>query len=137
LDDFLKYLTFPYLWEGAVIAVQLLIGALAGGIVIGFFLALASSSKHGFIRVPVKIYIYTLRGTPVLLQLILLYNVLPEFGLRLSPFTSALIALMINETAFCAEIIRGGTGVRLFAQQRDDSRGDPAGAARHSAHHGQ
>ena len=49
-----------------------------------------------------------LRGTPVLLQLIFLYNVLPEFGLRLSPFLSALLALMINETAFCSEIIRGG-----------------------------
>ena len=96
MDDFLKYLTFPYLWEGAVIAVQLLVGALAGGILIGFFLALASTSKHWFIRVPVKVYIYLLRGTPVLLQLILLYNVLPEFGLRFSPFTSALLALMIN-----------------------------------------
>jgi polar amino acid transport system permease protein len=117
VDDFLKYLTLPYLWQGAVIAVELLVGALAGGILIGFFLALASTSKYLFIRLPVKIYIYTLRGTPVLLQLILLYNVLPEFGLRFSPFTSALLALMINETAFCAEIIRGG----IMATDRDQS----------------
>ena len=115
MDDFLKYLTLPYLWQGAVIAVELLVGALAGGIIIGFFLALASTSKHVFIRLPVQIYIYILRGTPVLLQLILLYNVLPEFGLRFSPFVSALLALMINETAFCAEIIRGG----IMATDRD------------------
>jgi polar amino acid transport system permease protein len=108
MDTFLHYLTFPYLWQGAVIAVQLLVGALLGGILIGFFLALASMSPRWFIRYPVKAYIYLLRGTPVLLQLILLYNVLPQFGIRLSPFSSALLALMLNETAYCAEIIRGG-----------------------------
>ena len=108
MDLFLHYLTFPYLWEGAVIAVKLLIGALTGGIVIGFFLSLASLSKHWWIRLPVKVYIYLLRGTPVLLQLIILYNVLPQFGILLSPFLSALLALAINETAYCAEIIRGG-----------------------------
>jgi polar amino acid transport system permease protein len=107
-DQFLQYLTLPFLWQGAVIAIQLMVGALAGGLVIGFFLALASMSRLWFIRLPVQAYIYILRGTPVLLQLILLYNVLPQFGLRLSPFTSALLALMINETAYCAEIIRGG-----------------------------
>ncbi len=108
MDTFLYYLTFPYLWQGAVIAVQLMVGALFGGIVIGFFLALGSMSKRRFISYPVKAYIYLLRGTPVLLQLILLYNVLPQFGVRLSPFFSALLALTINETAYCAEIIRGG-----------------------------
>lgn len=108
MHDFLTYLTLPYLWQGAVIAVELLVGSLAGGIFIGFFLALASTSRHLFIRLPVQAYIYILRGTPVLLQLILLFNVLPEFGLRFSPFVSAMLALMINETAFCAEIIRGG-----------------------------
>ena len=117
MDEFLHYLTLPYLWEGAVIAVELLVGALAGGIAIGFFLALASLSRHIWLWLPVKAYIYVLRGTPVLLQLVLLYNVLPQFGLRLSAFTSALLALMINETAFCAEIIRGGI-LATSAEQR-------------------
>ncbi|MBB3999062.1 amino acid ABC transporter permease/ATP-binding protein [Aureimonas pseudogalii] len=108
MQDFLTYLTLPYLWEGAVIAIELLVGALAGGIIIGFFLALASLSRHWWIRLPVQTYIYILRGTPVLLQLVLLYNVLPQFGITFSAFTSALLALTINETAFCAEIIRGG-----------------------------
>ena len=117
MDEFLHYLTLPYLWEGAVIAVELLVGALAGGILIGFFLALASLSRQAWLWLPVKVYIYMLRGTPVLLQLILLYNVLPQFGLRFSAFTSALLALMINETAFCAEIIRGGI-LATSAEQR-------------------
>jgi polar amino acid transport system permease protein len=106
--QFVYYLTLPYLWEGAVIAVQLLVGSLAGGIAIGFFLALASMSKQAWLRYPVKAYVYALRGTPVLLQLIIFYNVLPQAGVRLSPFISAMLALMINETAYCSEIIRGG-----------------------------
>ncbi len=115
MQDFLHYLTLPYLLQGAVIAVELLVGSLSGGIVIGFFLALASASRLLIVRLPVRAYIYALRGTPVLLQLILLYNVLPGWGLRLSPFLSAMLALMINETAFCAEIIRGG----IAATDRD------------------
>ena len=108
MEPFLQYLTLPFLWQGALVAIQLMLGALAGGLLIGFFLSLASLSPYWFVRLPVQTYIYVLRGTPVLLQLILLYNVLPQFGLRLSPFTSALLALMINETAYCAEIMRGG-----------------------------
>ncbi|WAT01350.1 hypothetical protein O1V66_00530 [Rouxiella chamberiensis] len=37
MQDFFQYLTLPYLWQGAVIAVELLVGALTGGIIIGFF----------------------------------------------------------------------------------------------------
>ncbi len=62
MQDFLHYLTLPYLWQGAVIAIELLVGALFGGIVIGFFLALASSSRHWWLRLPVQAYIYVLRG---------------------------------------------------------------------------
>ena len=108
MDRFLHYLTLGYLWEGALIAVQLMVAALVGGILVGFFLALASLSPRLWLSLPVKAYIYILRGTPVLLQLIIFYNVLPQFGILLSPFTSALLALTINETAYCAEIIRGG-----------------------------
>src|SRR5579863_6964306 len=108
MQHFFYYLSLPYLWQGAVIAVELLVGALSGGIVFGFFLALASTSRHAIVRLPVQAYVYALRGTPVLLQLIFVFNVLPQFGVLLDPFTSALLALMINETAFCSEIIRGG-----------------------------
>jgi len=108
MGEFLHYLTFPFLLQGAVIAVELLVGAMTGGVVIGFFLALVASARHIWIRLPVQTYIYLIRGTPMLLQLILLFNVLPQAGIRLTAFQSALLALTINETAFCAEIIRGG-----------------------------
>jgi len=108
MQNFLHYLTFPFLLQGCVVAIGLLFGALIGGLLIGFMLALASDSRFFWLRYPVRGYIYIIRGTPQLLQLILLFNVLPQAGLTLSPFVSALLALTINETAFCAEIIRGG-----------------------------
>lgn len=108
MQNFLHYLTFPFLLQGCIVAIELLVGAMIGGLVIGFMLALASDARWAWLRYPVRAYIYVIRGTPQLLQLILLFNVLPQAGLTLSPFMSALLALTINETAFCAEIVRGG-----------------------------
>ncbi|MBN3727517.1 amino acid ABC transporter permease/ATP-binding protein [Burkholderia sp. Ac-20379] len=108
MQNFLHYLTFPYLLQGCLVALGLLFGALVGGLLIGFVLALGADARWIWVRYPVRAYIYLIRGTPQLLQLILLFNVLPQAGLTLTPFVSALLALTINETAFCAEIIRGG-----------------------------
>ena len=110
MEQFLHYLTLPYLLGGCLVVVALMVLSLAGGLVVGLGLALASESSSPLLRYPVRIYIYLVRGTPQLMQLILIFNVLPETGLFLSPFASALLALTINETAFCAEIIRGGIG---------------------------
>ena len=110
MNQFLHYLTFPYLLEGCLVVLALMVLSLAGGLVVGLGLALASDSQSPWLSYPVKAYIYVVRGTPQLMQLILIFNVLPETGLFLSPFASALLALTINETAFCAEIIRGGIG---------------------------
>ncbi|MDQ0394430.1 amino acid ABC transporter permease/ATP-binding protein [Labrys monachus] len=110
MEAFFHYLTLPFLLEGCLIVVALMVLSLLGGLVVGLGLALASDSKRWWLRYPVRAYIYIIRGTPQLLQLILLFNVLPQAGIYLSAFTSALLALTINETAFCAEIIRGGIG---------------------------
>ena len=117
MDQFLHYLTFPYLLEGCVVVLALMVLSLAGGLIVGLGLALASDSRSPWLSYPVKAYIYVVRGTPQLMQLILIFNVLPETGLFLSPFASALLALTINETAFCAEIIRGGIGAVSRDQQ--------------------
>ena len=110
MDKFLHYLTFPYLLEGCLVVLALMVLSLAGGLVVGLGLALASEARSPLLRWPVRSYIYLIRGAPQLMQLILIFNVLPEAGILLSPFASALLALTNNETAFCAEIIRGGIG---------------------------
>ena len=53
-------------------------------------------------------YISFIRGTPILVQIFLVYYVLPVFGLNLGPFTAGIIAITLNSAAFVTEILRGG-----------------------------
>jgi polar amino acid transport system permease protein len=65
-------------------------------------------SSHAPIRAAAWIYIWFVRGTPQLLQLVFLYDALPGIGIKLDTFTTAVIGFALNEAAFSAEIIRGG-----------------------------
>ncbi|WP_218025935.1 amino acid ABC transporter permease [Nocardia miyunensis] len=76
---------------------------IAGGVV----LALCKGGPAP-VRWLVDGYVWLFRGTPVLLQLIFVFNVLPLWSLNFSPFTCAVIALTLNEIAYMAEIVRGG-----------------------------
>lgn len=82
--------------------------SMALGIIGGVLLALVKGVRFAPLRWLADAYIWFFRGTPVLLQLIFVFNVLPLWGLSLSPFTCAVIALSLNEVAYMAEIVRGG-----------------------------
>ncbi len=79
---------------------------------LGFLLALAKQSKHGLLSVPARGYIWLFRSLPLLVLLIFIYNLpqaLPGTSAVLAdPFWSGLLALVICETAYVAEIHRGG-----------------------------
>jgi polar amino acid transport system permease protein len=55
-----------------------------------------------------KAYIWIFRGTPLLVQLIIIYTGLPQLGIKFSVIESALLGLILNEAAYLAEIIRSG-----------------------------
>src|SRR5260370_39933499 len=65
-------------------------------------------SRHAAVGGPAWCYIWFVRGTPLLLQLVFIYDVLPAIGIKLDTFTTAIIGFSLNEAAFSAEIIRGG-----------------------------
>lgn len=94
--------------RGAVITLALTILAQCLGIVLGLLVALARTSRFRAVRALAGFYVWFLRGTPVLLQLIFVYAALPQFGLKFSAFQSAILALSLNEGAYMAEIIRSG-----------------------------
>ena len=79
---------------------------------LGFLLALAKQSRHGLLSVPARGYIWLFRSLPLLVLLIFIYNLpqaLPGTSAILAdPFWSGLLALVICETAYVAEIHRGG-----------------------------
>jgi polar amino acid transport system permease protein len=118
LDNIVKYVFSPHFLTGAVNTLELSIMAQIAGVLIGFLLALAKTSRYGAVRFLADGYIWLFRGIPVLLLLIFVYNALPQFGVRLNEFKSALVALMFNEAAYMAEIIRSGLGSVGAEQQR-------------------
>ncbi len=53
-------------------------------------------------------YIWIFRGTPLLVQIVIIYTGLPQLGVRFDVLTSAMLALSLNEAAYLSETIRGG-----------------------------
>jgi len=106
--EMLSYVTSSFLLDGAVTAIQIAALAMLGGIVLGLLLALMRLSTPAPVRGAAWCYIWFIRGTPIILQLVFLYDALPVVGIRLDSFTTAVVGFMLNEAAFCAEIIRGG-----------------------------
>ena len=95
-------------FEAAWVTLYLTVVSMVLGIVGGLLLALMKTGRVAPVRWVADFYIWLFRGTPVLLQLIFVFNVLPSFGLTLAPITCAVLALSLNEAAYMAEIIRGG-----------------------------
>lgn len=71
-------------------------------------LALARLSPRRWIRWPADFYVEFIRATPLILQLIYIYYVLPSAGIRLEPMTAAIIGLTVNYSAFMSEVYRSG-----------------------------
>jgi polar amino acid transport system permease protein len=107
-DGFLEYLFNPYLLQGALVTLGLTVAAIAGGLVLGGVLSLMRLSGPRALVAAARLYIWVFRGTPLLVQLIIIYTGLPQLGLKLSVLESALLGLILNEAAYLAEIIRGG-----------------------------
>jgi polar amino acid transport system permease protein len=106
--NFLTYLTSPFLLRGALLALKIAALAMVLGLLLGLVLALLRLSRHAAIRGAAWFYIWFVRGTPLLLQLVFIFDVLPSIGLTFSTFTTAVLGFSLNEAAFSAEIIRGG-----------------------------
>ncbi|KNX39103.1 hypothetical protein VV01_01145 [Luteipulveratus halotolerans] len=76
------------------------------GLVLALFVALARRSKQPVLSGLARLFISVVRGTPLLVQLFIIFYGLPELGIRFNPFVAAAIALSINVAGYAAEIIR-------------------------------
>lgn len=93
---------------GAWITLWITVVSLLFGILVGLAVALLQESKSRLLNGLAIAYLWLFRGTPALLQIIFVFNVLPQFGLTLTNFESGVVALSMNEGAYMAEIIRSG-----------------------------
>lgn len=78
------------------------------GLTFGFLLAVVKQSNNKVIKFIGWFYTWIIRGTPLLLQLIIWYVVLPKFGGQYREFFIGIIALIVNESAYSSEIFRSG-----------------------------
>ena len=108
VDAFLSYLINPYLLGGVGITIGLTISTILIGLALALPLALASMSTNKLLRAPAKFYIWVFRGTPLLVQIVIIYTGLPQLGVRFDVLTSAILALSLNEAAYLSETIRAG-----------------------------
>jgi His/Glu/Gln/Arg/opine family amino acid ABC transporter permease subunit len=105
---FFHYLINGYLLMGALTTLMLTSAAIVGGLCVGSMLAWLRLARRRWLTLGARVYIWIFRGTPLLVQLIIIYTGLPQIGIKLSVIESALIGLILNEAAYLAEIIRGG-----------------------------
>ncbi len=91
---------------GTIKTIEITMLAIIIGIIFGLFLALARISKSKVLSKISAFYIWIFRGTPLLLQIFVIYFSLPSIGITLSAFFAAVIAFGLNSAAYQAEIIR-------------------------------
>lgn len=102
------FAAWPLLLKGTWITVQLSLVATVLGLAVAILCAWAKTSGPAPLRWVVQIYIELIRNTPFLVQLFFFFFALPAIGLRWSPYTAALTAMVINLGAYATEIIRAG-----------------------------
>lgn len=98
----------PSLLSGAATTLQVFALVLVFSIPLGIMLAFSMQIRLKPLQWLLHIYIWIMRGTPLLLQLIFIYYVLPSIGVRLDRIPAAIIAFTLNYAAYFAEIFRGG-----------------------------
>lgn len=99
---------YPVFLEGIKWTILVALLAVCLGVILGTLLCFMKRSKVLILKVISTIYIELVRGTPLLLQIFIVFYGLPSFGIKFNSFTSCAIALSLNSAAYVAEIIRAG-----------------------------
>ena len=100
--------TFPMLVRGLKLTVEITIGGLFFGFLLGSAAGLLKLSRNFFTRKIAGVYVEAIRGTPMLVQAMFLYYGVPmAIGMRIPPMTAGIVIIAVNSGAYIAEIVRG------------------------------
>lgn len=97
----------PFLLKGAYYTLLITVVSMFFGLIIGLFAAIARIKGNRFLRSIARAYVSIIRGTPPLVQIVIVYYGLVDYGIELGPLTAAYIALSINIGAYVSEAFRG------------------------------
>lgn len=108
LDYSIVVSKLPYLIEGCWVTLEISFYSLLLGMVFGIMGALCRTSSNRFLGRIAFFYVWIIRGTPVMVQLFILYFGLPQLGIKLDSMTAGVLGLAVNTGAYITEIIRAG-----------------------------
>ncbi|MDK2856666.1 MAG: polar amino acid transport system permease protein [Bacillota bacterium] len=99
----------PLLFIGVRVTVTITLLSVLTGLIIGTFVGMARLAKSPLLYWPATFYVEVIRGTPLLVQLVLVYYALPQaIGVNLPPMLAGWLAFSINSGAYVSEIVRAG-----------------------------
>jgi len=97
----------PAMLAGAGYTLLFAVASMAGGLVLGFPAALMRIVPWTALRWPAALYVSVMRGTPLLVQIFVIYYGLPSVGIEFDPVTAGVLALSLNAGAYLSESLRG------------------------------
>ncbi|WP_144511269.1 amino acid ABC transporter permease [Bacillus sp. FJAT-22090] len=97
----------PFLLKGAYYTLLITVVSMFFGLIIGLITAIARLKGNRFFRAIARVYVSIIRGTPPLVQIVIVYFGLVDYGIELGALTAAYIALSINIGAYVSEAFRG------------------------------
>ncbi|MGM9925444.1 MAG: amino acid ABC transporter permease [Bacillus sp. (in: firmicutes)] len=99
----------PFLLKGTLLTIGLSLAGIAIGTILGLFIGMGKMMRNTILSLPFKLYITFFRGTPLLVQLLLIhFGVVPLLTGETDPVLASILALSLNAAAYIAEIFRGG-----------------------------
>jgi polar amino acid transport system permease protein len=99
--------SLPFFFKGLWVTVQVASLSLATSTILGFLLGIARSGRVRLLNLVLAVYVDLIRGTPFLVQIFIVFFILPEWGVHLDAFSSAVLSLSIYGTAYICEIVCG------------------------------
>ncbi len=99
---------FPFFLKGLWMTSKIAFISLVTCTILGFILGIFRSSRNIILKRIIGIYVAFVRGTPFVVQIFIIFFILPEWGLQLEAFPAALLAMAIMGSAFICEIVAGG-----------------------------
>ena len=99
---------FKILIPGLTVTIPLTVISFALAMVIAIVVALIQFAKVRVLKDIARFYVWVIRGTPLLVQLFVVFYGLPNIGILIDPFPAAVLVFAINEGAYCSETIRAG-----------------------------
>jgi His/Glu/Gln/Arg/opine family amino acid ABC transporter permease subunit len=99
--------SLPALLKGAAISLQIASLSASIGLSLGLFLGIVES-RQTYLSLFVRVFVTLFRGTPMLVQILFVFYVLPQFGIAIAPFWAASLAIGLNSSAYISQIVRAG-----------------------------